>query len=142
MAAVYADGAVWLIEARAKYLEQVEESLGSEYARMEGLPLQPPRLGEFAEVSEESVRKLSALRALLASLEDFGMVEDIAWIDMSSAVDIEMSYLGRLTVSLALSAEIAGAAHGNEEDSRQIEAMATLVELLAETARGIIALRE
>lgn len=141
LASVCAEGALWILDAKGNILEQVEESIASEFIRVEGLSLLAPQVGARAQVTEEAARKLSALCALLASLQENGKQAEVSWIDMSKATDVEMDYMGRFTVRLPLGDGGSLAREGGEY-SLKIEALGKIAALLSETDRGSIDLWE
>lgn len=143
LATFRAEGGCWLLDARGKVLEQVEESIAGSYIQVEGITLQAPQVGKVAEVTEEAKGKLAALCALLFSLQENEMAADVGWVDMSGETDIEMGYMGRFTVRLPLRTQSTATGEGREIYSLKVEALQKIVsQCLSETDRGIIDLWE
>jgi len=142
LACIRTDGALWVVDAKGKLLEQVEESFASEFIRVEGLSLLTPQVGASAQVAEEDARKLFALCALLKGLQENDKQAEVTWIDMSKATDVEMDYMGRFTVRLPLKGDDGPLEQEGGGYSLKIEALGKIVGLLSETDRGIIDLWE
>lgn len=138
MASIRADGALWVLDAQGKILEQVEESIASEYIRVEGLSLLTPQVGARAQVAEGDARKLSALCDLLEGLKEHDKQAEVSWIDMSKESELEMDYMGRFTVRLPFKGDGGSLEQEGGKYSLKIEALGKIVALLSETDRGII----
>lgn len=142
VAAVRSDATCWLIDANAKVLEQVEESMATSYANIEGLTPLHPAVGEILRAPEEESRRFLAMKSLLRALKEQEVSAEVSWIDLRSPVEIEMSYGGRFTVKLPIRAEGGLSEQGSDSYGLKIEALKKIVENLNQTDRGIIDLTD
>lgn len=92
----------WLISVGGKLLEEAP----ADSARMvvTGLTGLDARAGIQLEVPEEEQTKLEGLLALLAELEDRGMIGDVSRVELGS-LSIVLEYLGRYDVKLPLNGD-------------------------------------
>lgn len=138
LAAMKTEEGYWLLDAKGKILEQVEEGVAKDYISVKGLELFAPGEGEMARVNEADELKLHALCALLTALQEHGTAQEVTWIDMTQTVEITMDYMDRFTVRLPLQVE--GSAVGEFHDlySLKVEALGVIISKLDEIDRGII----
>lgn len=141
-AAVQADGLYWLLDADGKVLEQPEESYATNFAKVEGLTLVEPKIGDKAQVPQEQSAKFQSLCSLLAALLEHEMHQDVSWIDLNGDIDIELYYLGRFTVRLPFGTQNSNPLYTAGEYSLKIEALRGIVSRLDETDKGLIDLWE
>lgn len=141
LVAVQTEGAFWILDANGKILEQVENSIASEYIQLDGFSMMEPVVGKLAQVQEEDAHRLKSLCGLLAALQGKEVYQNVSWIDLSSDTEIEMEYMGRFTVYLPIRTEYSTVTHSSEEYNRKIETLKKIVELLDEADRGTIDLR-
>ena len=104
VAAVQADGAWWLIDARGKVLEQGDAALRGSYPEVLGLTPLSPAVGTRLSVAEEEQLKLDSLRSLLTALKTQTLTAGLkGFIDLSSVNAIHFGYGDDLTVTMPMS---------------------------------------
>lgn len=120
------DNTWWLIAADGRVVEQIEFSAASGYTRILGVQADAPRADQSVQAVEEAIAqtteategtgedgvtlptaaritgamRLEAVKTILQSLEDNGVIGQIATIDVTNLNDITMEYGQRLTVVL------------------------------------------
>lgn len=94
----------WLISKTGKVLELVE-SADTGVIRVDGLHPVQPEAGLPLVVREGQQTRGDGLLALLQSLDKYGALEKVTWINMASASRIHMDYDGRFTVKLPVSGD-------------------------------------
>lgn len=94
----------WLISKSGKVLELVE-SADTGVIRVDGLYPVQPEAGLPLVVREGQQARGDGLLALLQSLDKHETLEQVTWIDMTSAARILMDYDGRFTVKLPVSGD-------------------------------------
>lgn len=94
----------WLISKSGKLLELVEQA-DDDIIRVDGLRAIQPESGLPLMVREGQQARCDGLLALLQSLDQYGALEKVSWIDMTSASRILMDYDGRFTVKLPVSGD-------------------------------------
>lgn len=105
LVALAQDGSTWLISARGKIVDRAPAGAEEDYPTISGCALLAPSVGtEIALASEFSVQQESLL-ALLAALEEAGMLEQTDSIRMDDLSVIRMDYIDRFTVKLPYSAD-------------------------------------
>ncbi len=138
---IQSGGSFWLLSSNGKVLEEVVESIASEYVQLVGITLLSPEVGNYAKVPEDESRRLVALLGLLSALEAKETISDIRWIDLSEEIEIEMDYLGIYVVRLPVNTENSEW-NINSKYGRKIDVLEAVVGQLDETDRGVIDLRQ
>lgn len=141
VARIQSGGTWWILASNGKVLEEVEESIASKYTQVVGITLFSPKVGEFAEASEEESRRLLGLYGLLSALDKKEIASDVQWIDLSADIEIEMDYIGKFIVKLPVNTE-SREVYGDSKYDRKIEILKLVVDHLDETDRGVIDLRQ
>lgn len=96
-------GQAWLISVGGKLLETAP--VNSSAIKVTGLTALGPRAGKRLAVPQEQDEKLSSLLALLAALEERGMLEKVSQLDLTAAAQIRMRYEERFWVRLPMGGE-------------------------------------
>lgn len=120
------DNTWWLIASDGRVVEQIETSAAVGYTRVLGVQADAPRIDQRAQAVEEAAeqtteatqetsgdgvtlpttvqitgaQRLEAVLTILQSLEDNGVLGQIATIDVTNLNDITMEYGQRLTIVL------------------------------------------
>ncbi len=141
MAAIQAEGKFWIIDENGKVLEGVDEGVASRFIKVDGIHLVAPQLGQKAQVAEENGIIFSGLCGVLSALREQDMYQNVSWIDLSRATEIDMGYLGRFTVRLPATPEYNENQKRNEGYSRKISILKETLLYLDEADRGTIDLR-
>lgn len=103
VAAVDTEEGRWLLSSGCKLLEL---SGGEELPTVLGLTPQLPSLGSPLAVTAEEQRKLDALKALLAALEERGLCQGLTgFIDLSAMNSIYFGYGEGLTVEMPMTGD-------------------------------------
>ncbi len=100
----------WLIDLNGKLLEETDSDPGctvllglTPVDPVEGAALSVPD-GSDEEVGSQALQ-LSSLLELLTPLQDYGLLDDVVSIDLSSESTVTLDYDGRLQVKLPLEAD-------------------------------------
>lgn len=97
------DGVFWVISSEGKILgKRAEHGSG---ARILGIALDEPQVGEAVRAPEEKARSLQVLLELLAALDEKGMLQGVTQIDFSDESAISMDYAERFVVKLPYHAD-------------------------------------
>lgn len=118
----------WVIDAKGKLLEEADEAMAQEYATVTGLELLEPKQGELAKTTPENEKQLQNLTTFTQALVEYGMMDQVTSIDVSSRTEIVMVYDGRLTVKLLSSTDYDG----------KLRALKTIVAMAGEDGRGTV----
>ena len=139
-AALKGDGdSWWLVDRSCKLLEQGGAELAQRHPTVTGLAALMPEEGSNLAVALEEGGKLNALKQILSSLEDRGMLEQVQTIDLSGSSEIHMSYEGRFAVRLPVySDDFSQLIHTLRESAEWLNAGQTgVIDLTGEWARFI-----
>lgn len=118
----------WLVDKYCKLLENVGGDEPENYIEISGVdPIQPVAGQKIAPGESEKV-KTGLLSAVLTGLEKAKILDDVTWLDVSSAGSARFDYLGRFTV------EFGDAASADVKLERMLRAVADLTPV----ARGTI----
>lgn len=98
--AVESEGTIWYIDCDGKLLER--DGTGAQVPSVNGITLLAPSVGTQMAVDQEEELKAKGLKNLLAALEEWELVEEVEWIDLSSGSSVSMLYQNRLTVTMGL----------------------------------------
>lgn len=102
VAAIAQNGSYWLISSQGKI---VEKKTSSDLPRVDGCVLVDPAVGSWVEMEEENDK--TELCALLAALEDAGVMDQMGGIHLDDAGTVVMDYADRFTVELPRGADYA-----------------------------------
>lgn len=98
-----ATGEWWLVSSGGKLLER--GYAGADYLAVTGLSFLSPSEGTDLAVGEEQRLHLSALKQLLTSMEQRGLIADARLIDLTAAGTVKLHYADRLEVKMNLSSD-------------------------------------
>ena len=93
----------WLIDIDGKLLEQVDE-VSEGLCYLQGLTLKAPKIGKYANFSDEDLQKPVFL--LLNTAKDNGILPDIGGIDFSEPYNIRFTYTDRFSVAIGSTEEL------------------------------------
>ena len=93
----------WLIDIEGKLLEQVHE-VPEGLCYLRGLTLKEPKIGKYANFSDEDLQKPVFL--LLNTAKDNDILPDIGEIDFSEPYNIRFTYTDRFTVAIGSTEEL------------------------------------
>ncbi len=94
-------GQSWMMTASGKLLGSADAEQAAQLIAVTGFEPQSPAVGEAARAAQGDELKLDYLKDLLAALETNGMLDQVRSLDLSTAVNPSMEYLGgRFTVKL------------------------------------------
>lgn len=128
VAVITGAASAWVIDAKGKLLEQADETLAASYAKVTGLELLEPDQGELAKTTPENQKQLDNLTHFTQALVEYGLMEGVTAIDVSSQTEIVMVYDGRLTVKLLSSADYSG----------KLNALKTIIAIAGDDGRGTV----
>lgn len=97
---VEASGEYWTISQSGKYLAKIESSDTADIARISGLTLKNPVVGEVLKPGDGEDGKFKYLQEIMYQIQTRGMVADISAIDVSNETNPEIGYQNRFTVRL------------------------------------------
>lgn len=98
--AVIQDGYAWLVSPKGKIVEQCAPAEAADYGTISGIEMLAPSVGTKLVLAAEYTSRQESLLALLAALEDAGMMEKVNGIRLDQAAYIAMDYDGRFTVQM------------------------------------------
>jgi cell division protein FtsQ len=98
IAAVTAEGRLWVIDSGGKILEESGSAGAAGLIRVTGITPAEPKPGEKLAVPEESGTRRAYLIDILDAIEKAGMSADIDSLDVSNISNITFQYRGRFTV--------------------------------------------
>ncbi len=90
----------WVVDRNCKILKGAESDDTVALIRINGISPINPSVGEVVAPGEEDQPKVTYLAEILDQIQQRGMEGDVTIIDMSSAADPSLDYLGRFTVKL------------------------------------------
>jgi len=94
------NGAAWIMDKNARFLDVKTAAETAGLAEIEGIePLQPV-VGQTMALSVEESVKLDYLREIMGRLSEFDMMKDVSAIDIASASSVSFTYMGRFQVIL------------------------------------------
>lgn len=100
MGYVEAFGDYWTISQSGKYLAKIEPGETAGIARISGLTLKDPVVGEVVKPAKGEEGKLAYLLEIMYQIQTRGIVADISAIDVSNEANPEIGYQNRFTVKL------------------------------------------
>lgn len=121
--AVVQDGMAWLVSPEGKLVEQRTADAAGELPQVTGCQLLAPSVASFLALPAERSIQQESLLALLAALEDGGLLEQVQGIHMEDLSYLTMDYTQRFRVELPYSADYAYKLRGLQAilDSGRIE---------------------
>lgn len=100
-------GSAWLFSTKGKIVEHVSEEVAERYLPVSGCELLAPAVGTRIAFAVEQEERLESLLALIAVLEETGMLEQTDAIRLDDPESLYMDYAGRFTVKLPYGADYA-----------------------------------
>ena len=105
--AMVQDGYTWLISSRGKIVDQLDAAAAAEYGVISGCQLLAPSVGTKLALATDFSAQQSSLLALMAALEDAGMMDQVDGIRMEDLAVLFMDFDGRFTVKMPYGADYA-----------------------------------
>jgi len=105
--AVVQDGSAWMVSARGMIVEQLPAAKASAYGVIDGCKLLSPSVGTPIALATEYATQQSSLLALLAALDEAGMLDQVDGIHLDSLSVLSMDYGGRFRVEMPYGADYA-----------------------------------
>ena len=102
--AVVQDGGTWLVSARGKIVERLEEEAEG-YGFIKGCQLLAPSVGTPLALATEYAGQQQSLLNLLSALEEAGMLEEVDSIRLDDLSVLTMDYGGRFAVEMPYNAD-------------------------------------
>lgn len=124
-------GGYWILDAKARLLEPVDESGGAGYIQIKGITAVEPEKGRTMQVLQGYEGQLEALIRLLQAVQERGLGDKVTEIDVSSPTEVDMLYDGRLRVTMLINADF----------SRKMVIFSQIADLLGEGRRGTVNLK-
>lgn len=103
--AITQEDGVWLVSTRGKIVAQAETSEAEGYAAISGCELLDPAVGTHIALATEYGAQEESLLALLAALQEGGMLEKVDGIRLDDLSTLYLDYDGRFTVKLPYGAD-------------------------------------
>lgn len=125
------DGGWWLLDAKARLLEPVEESGTAGYIKVTGITAVDPEKSKTVTVLQGYEGQLDALIELLQAIQAQGMEKKITEIDLSSPTEVVLIYDRRLRATMLISADF----------SRKMVIFKQIADLLGDTRQGTVNLK-
>jgi len=104
---VLQDGSVWVISSSGRIVDQKGESAAEQYPLISGCQLLAPSVGTQVALATEYASQQASLLALMAALEESGMMGEVDGIRLDDLSAIRMDYTGRFTVKMPYGADYA-----------------------------------
>lgn len=121
----------WLLDAKARLLEPVDESGGAGYIQIKGITAVEPEKGRTMQVLQGYEGQLEALIRLLQAVQERGLGDKVTEIDVSSPTEVDMLYDGRLRVTMLINADF----------SRKMVIFSQIADLLGDGRQGTVNLK-
>ena len=126
---ITAEDGDWIIDRTGKLLSRVEETEQRRgLVKIIGLTPVEPEIGEIIAPEEADSPKVTYLTAILRLIGDFGMRENITYLDMTNVANPTFDYLGRFTVKLG----------SNENVEYKFQVLLSTVAALKDGDRGTL----
>ena len=103
--ALMQDGSTWLISPKGMIVEQADRDAAKEYASLSGCKLLAPSVGTRIALATEHASRQESVLALLAALDDEGILDQMDGIRLDDEKVLRMDYAGRFTVELPYGAD-------------------------------------
>lgn len=97
---VEASGEYWTISQSGKYLAKISSEDTADMARISGLTLKNPVVGEVLTPGKGEEGKFKYLQEIMYQIQTRGIIADISAIDVSNETNPEIGYQSRFTVKL------------------------------------------
>lgn len=107
---VKGEGGWWVADAKGKLLEVLPSGSRAGTAKVTGITALLPKAGTPLAVDTPESTKLETLLALTAAFQARGMLDKVSEIDLTGNARLTLTYDGRFTVLLPLSADFDRAA--------------------------------
>lgn len=91
-------GEYWTISQSGKYLAKIDAKGAENLARISGLTLENPAVGEAIKAKKGEEAKLQYLLDIMYQIQTRALVADITSIDVGNEANPELSYQNRFTV--------------------------------------------
>lgn len=101
------DGSVWIVSSSGRIVDQKEGHTAENYPLISGCQLLAPSVGTQVALATEYASQQASLLALLAALEESGMLSEVDGIRLDDISAIRMDYTGRFTVKMPYGADYA-----------------------------------
>ncbi|WP_298020687.1 cell division protein FtsQ/DivIB [uncultured Dysosmobacter sp.] len=105
--AVVQDGSAWMVSARGMIVEQLPAARASAYGVIDSCKLLSPSVGTPIALATEYATQQSSLLALLAALDEAGMLDQVDGIHLDSLSVLSMDYAERFRVEMPYGADYA-----------------------------------
>lgn len=105
--AVVQDGYAWLVSSRGKIVDQKDSAAAADFGVISGCQLLSPSVGTKLALATDFSTQQSSLLALLAALDEAGMMGQVDGIRMDDLAVLRMDYDGRFTVKMPYGADYA-----------------------------------
>lgn len=102
---VQGEGGWWVVDGRGKLLEAVPSGDRAGTAKVVGLTAILPKAGTRLAVDTLEASKLQSLLDLTAAFTGRGMMDKVSQVDLTGTARLTLTYDGRFTVVLPLSAD-------------------------------------
>lgn len=99
------NGSAWLVSPRGKIVEQLPAAQAGDYGRISGCELLAPSVGTDIAMPTEMAARQESLLALMAALDEAGLMDRVEDIDLEEASQITMAYMGRFRVEMTYGAD-------------------------------------
>jgi len=93
-------GEFWLINTRGVLLESIPVNMAPELAEILGVETIAPVVGQNVRFDDPDLSKIDPLLELLTVLSRKGLLDDVAWVDMTYLSNIIFAYTDRFTVEV------------------------------------------
>lgn len=103
--AVVQDGSAWMVSARGMVVEQRPAAKAADCGIIDGCKLLSPSVGTPIALATEYAAQQSDLLALLAALDETGMLDQVDGIHLGDLSVLTMDCAGRFTVKLPYGAD-------------------------------------
>ena len=98
--AVVQEGSAWLISPQGKIVEQRVASAAADLAKIDGCELLAPSVATSIALSTDRSVQQESLLALMAALDEMGMITQVQAIHLDDLTVLSMDYAGRFRVEM------------------------------------------
>lgn len=103
--AVVQEGSAWLISPQGKIVEQRVASAAADLAKIDGCELLAPSVATSIALSTDRSVQQESLLALMAALDEMGMIAQVQAIHLDDLTVLSMDYAGRFRVEMPYGAD-------------------------------------
>ena len=121
-------GVKWLMDAKGKLLEPVDDQTAMQFIEIQGLQAYDPQVGQRVNMGEGHISQVNGLLSLLQVLQERGMASRISAISAASRTELVMLYDGRLQAKML----------NNVDFNRKILILEEIAAVLGDTESGVI----